>query len=70
MKLKIGHGYDIHRLIEGRILILGGIKIPFERGCFGYSDANCLCHAITDALLGALALPNIGQFYLNGKLLH
>ncbi|MDR0678401.1 MAG: 2-C-methyl-D-erythritol 2,4-cyclodiphosphate synthase [Holosporaceae bacterium] len=63
MKLRIGHGYDIHRLVEGRILILGGIKIPFERGLFGHSDADCLCHAITDALLGALALPDIGQFY-------
>ncbi|MDR1366375.1 MAG: 2-C-methyl-D-erythritol 2,4-cyclodiphosphate synthase [Puniceicoccales bacterium] len=63
MELRIGHGYDIHRLVEGRILILGGVKIPFERGLLGHSDADCLCHAITDALLGALALPNIGQLY-------
>ncbi|MDR0418534.1 MAG: 2-C-methyl-D-erythritol 2,4-cyclodiphosphate synthase [Puniceicoccales bacterium] len=63
MELRIGHGYDIHRLVEGRILILGGIKIPFERGLLGHSDADCLCHAIADAFLGALALPNIGQLY-------
>jgi 2-C-methyl-D-erythritol 2,4-cyclodiphosphate synthase len=63
MELRIGHGYDIHRSVEGRTLILGGIKIPFECGLLGHSDADCLCHAITDALLGALALPNIGQFY-------
>ncbi|MDR1590745.1 MAG: 2-C-methyl-D-erythritol 2,4-cyclodiphosphate synthase [Puniceicoccales bacterium] len=65
MELKIGHGYDIHRLIKGRALILGGIKIPFKYGLFGHSDADCLCHAITDALLGALALPDIGQSYPN-----
>ncbi|MDR1906801.1 MAG: 2-C-methyl-D-erythritol 2,4-cyclodiphosphate synthase [Puniceicoccales bacterium] len=63
MELRIGHGYDIHRLVGGRALILGGIEIPFERGLLGHSDADCLCHAITDGLLGALALPNIGQFY-------
>jgi 2-C-methyl-D-erythritol 2,4-cyclodiphosphate synthase len=65
MELKIGHGYDIHRLVGGRKLILGGIEIPFDRGLLGHSDADCLCHAITDAMLGALALPNIGQFYLD-----
>jgi 2-C-methyl-D-erythritol 2,4-cyclodiphosphate synthase len=63
MELRIGHGYDIHRLVMGRRLILGGIEIPFKYGLLGHSDADCLCHAITDALLGALALPNIGQFY-------
>ncbi|MDR2812630.1 MAG: 2-C-methyl-D-erythritol 2,4-cyclodiphosphate synthase [Puniceicoccales bacterium] len=63
MELKIGHGYDIHCLVMGRALILGGVQVPFERGLFGHSDADCLCHAITDALLGALALPDIGQFY-------
>jgi 2-C-methyl-D-erythritol 2,4-cyclodiphosphate synthase len=63
MELRIGHGYDIHRFARGRRLILGGIEIPFAYGLLGHSDADCLCHAITDALLGALALPNIGQFY-------
>ncbi|MDR0740732.1 MAG: 2-C-methyl-D-erythritol 2,4-cyclodiphosphate synthase [Puniceicoccales bacterium] len=63
MELRIGHGYDIHRFVKGRKLILGGIEIPFKCGLLGHSDADCLCHAITDALLGALALPNIGQFY-------
>jgi 2-C-methyl-D-erythritol 2,4-cyclodiphosphate synthase len=63
MELRIGNGYDIHRLVAGRPLILGGISIPFTHGLLGHSDADCLCHAITDALLGALALPNIGQFY-------
>jgi 2-C-methyl-D-erythritol 2,4-cyclodiphosphate synthase len=63
MELRIGHGYDIHRLVSGRVLILGGVKIPFKYGLLGHSDADCLCHAITDALLGAMALPNIGQFY-------
>jgi 2-C-methyl-D-erythritol 2,4-cyclodiphosphate synthase len=63
MELRIGHGYDIHRLVGGRPLILGGVVIPFDRGLLGHSDADCLCHAITDALLGALALPDIGQFY-------
>jgi 2-C-methyl-D-erythritol 2,4-cyclodiphosphate synthase len=63
MELRIGNGYDIHRLGPGRMLILGGIEIPFKKGLVGHSDADCLCHAIADALLGALALPDIGQFF-------
>ncbi|MDR0590738.1 MAG: 2-C-methyl-D-erythritol 2,4-cyclodiphosphate synthase [Puniceicoccales bacterium] len=63
MELRIGNGYDIHRLEPGRKLILGGVEIPFKKGLVGHSDADCLCHAITDALLGALALPDIGQFF-------
>jgi 2-C-methyl-D-erythritol 2,4-cyclodiphosphate synthase len=63
MELRIGNGYDIHRLGPGRKLVLGGVEIPFGRGLEGHSDADCLCHAITDALLGALALPDIGQFF-------
>jgi 2-C-methyl-D-erythritol 2,4-cyclodiphosphate synthase len=66
MELRIGNGYDIHRLVFGRKLILGGVEIPFERGLLGHSDGDCLCHAMADALLGALALPNIGQFFPNG----
>jgi 2-C-methyl-D-erythritol 2,4-cyclodiphosphate synthase len=63
MELRIGNGYDIHRLGPGRRLVLGGVEIPFGRGLVGHSDADCLCHAIADALLGALALPDIGQFF-------
>lgn len=63
MDLKIGHGYDIHRLVPGRKLLLGTVEIPYKLGLLGHSDADCVCHAITDALLGALALPNIGQLY-------
>ena len=63
MELRIGHGYDIHRLVPGRKLILGTVEIPHPLGLFGHSDADVVCHAITDALLGALALPNIGQLY-------
>ncbi|MBR5310325.1 MAG: 2-C-methyl-D-erythritol 2,4-cyclodiphosphate synthase [Oscillospiraceae bacterium] len=58
--IRIGHGYDVHRLVEGRRLILGGVQIPYEKGLLGHSDADVLSHAITDALLGALALPDIG----------
>jgi 2-C-methyl-D-erythritol 2,4-cyclodiphosphate synthase len=65
MELRIGNGYDIHRLVRGRLLVLGGIKIPFWKGLLGHSDADCLCHSMIDALLGALALPNIGQFFPN-----
>jgi 2-C-methyl-D-erythritol 2,4-cyclodiphosphate synthase len=60
---KIGIGYDIHPFAEGRPLILGGVTIPFHRGLSGHSDADVLCHAIIDALLGAMAWPNIGQRY-------
>lgn len=59
--IRIGHGYDVHRLIEGRRLILGGVEIPYEKGLLGHSDADVLAHAAADALLGALALPDIGR---------
>ena len=58
--MRIGHGYDVHRLTEGRKLILGGVEIPFARGLDGHSDADVLIHAVMDALLGAAALPDIG----------
>ena len=59
--LRIGHGYDVHRLTRGRRLILGGVEIPWERGLLGHSDADVLLHAVMDALLGAAALPDIGR---------
>jgi len=58
--MRIGHGYDIHRLTNGRNLVLGGVRIPFERGLIGHSDADVLLHAICDALLGAAGLGDIG----------
>ena len=61
--MRIGIGYDLHRLEEGRPLILGGVTIPHEKGLVGHSDADVLAHAITDALLGAAALGNIGQLF-------
>ncbi len=61
--LRIGHGYDVHRLTEGRLLILGGVTIPFEKGLLGHSDADVLAHAIADALLGAAALGDIGGLF-------
>ena len=61
--MRIGHGYDVHRLTPGRRLILGGVEIPFERGLLGHSDADVLLHAVTDAVLGAAALGNIGLFF-------
>ena len=61
--LRIGHGYDVHRLTEGRALILGGVPIPFPLGLDGHSDADVLLHAIMDALLGAAALGDIGQLF-------
>ena len=61
--MRIGHGYDVHRLVEGRDLILGGVKIPFEKGLDGHSDADVLVHAIMDALLGAAALGDIGKHF-------
>ena len=61
--MRIGHGYDVHRFAENRDLILGGVKIPFERGLLGHSDADVLAHAISDALLGAAALGDIGKFF-------
>jgi len=60
-KLRIGHGFDVHRLVAGRKLIIGGVTIPFERGLAGHSDADVLLHAICDALLGAAGLSDIGQ---------
>lgn len=61
--MRIGFGYDVHRLVEGRPLILGGIRIPFEKGLDGHSDADVLLHAIADALLGAAALGDIGVLF-------
>lgn len=60
---RIGHGYDVHRLVEGRRLILGGVEVPFERGLLGHSDADVLLHAVADALLGAAALGDIGHLF-------
>ena len=62
-KFRIGIGYDIHKLVEGRDLIIGGIKIPYEKGLLGHSDADVLIHAIIDALLGALAMDDIGTLF-------
>lgn len=58
--MRIGHGYDAHRLAEGRRLVIGGVEIPYERGLLGHSDADVLAHAVMDAILGALALGDIG----------
>jgi len=60
---RIGHGYDVHRLVEGRRLVLGGVEVPYERGLLGHSDADVLLHAIADALLGAAALGDIGHLF-------
>lgn len=59
--MRVGHGYDVHRLVENRKLILGGVEIPHALGLLGHSDADVLCHAISDALLGAAAMGDIGQ---------
>ena len=61
--MRIGQGYDVHRLVEGRRLILGGVEIPYEKGLLGHSDADVLVHAVMDALLGAAALGDIGQHF-------
>lgn len=61
--MRIGHGYDVHRLVEDRKLILGGVEIPFEKGLLGHSDADVLTHAVMDALLGAAALGDIGKHF-------
>ena len=61
--MRIGHGYDVHRLSAGRKLILGGVEVPFEKGLEGHSDADVLTHAVMDALLGALALGDIGKLF-------
>lgn len=61
--MRIGHGYDVHKLIQGRDLILGGVKIPYDKGLLGHSDADVLTHAVMDALLGAAALGDIGKHF-------
>ena len=61
--MRIGHGYDVHKLVEGRKLILGGIEVPYEKGLLGHSDADVLTHALMDALLGAAALGDIGKLF-------
>ena len=61
--MRIGHGYDVHRLVVGRKLILGGVEVPFEKGLDGHSDADVLVHAVMDALLGAAALGDIGKLF-------
>lgn len=61
--IRVGHGYDVHRLVEGRKLILGGVDIPFEKGLLGHSDADVLAHAVSDALLGAAAMGDIGALF-------
>lgn len=63
MNIRIGQGYDVHQLVAGRELILGGVRIPFDKGLLGHSDADALLHAITDALLGAAALGDIGKLF-------
>lgn len=61
--MRVGHGYDVHRLVEGRKLILGGVEIPYEKGLLGHSDADVLVHAIMDALFGAAAMGDIGRAF-------
>ncbi len=61
--MRIGHGYDVHRLTEGRKLILGGVEIPYDKGLLGHSDADVLAHAVADSLLGAAALGDIGTHF-------
>ena len=61
--LRIGHGYDVHRLVEGRALILGGVTVPYDKGLLGHSDADVLTHAVMDALLGAAGLGDIGSLF-------
>jgi 2-C-methyl-D-erythritol 2,4-cyclodiphosphate synthase len=65
MNFRIGHGYDIHRIVPGRPLVLAGVKFDTDYGLDGHSDADCVTHAICDALLGAAALPDIGHFFPN-----
>jgi 2-C-methyl-D-erythritol 2,4-cyclodiphosphate synthase len=65
MNFRIGHGYDIHRIVSGRPLVLGGVKFDTDFGLDGHSDADCVTHAICDALLGAAGLPDIGHFFPN-----
>ena len=61
--MRIGHGYDVHRLVEGRKLIIGGVEIPYDKGLLGHSDADVLAHAVADALLGAAGLGDIGVLF-------
>lgn len=61
--MRIGHGYDVHKLVEGRDLIIGGVKIPYEKGLLGHSDADVLLHAVSDSLLGATAMGDIGGMF-------
>ena len=61
--MRIGHGYDVHRLVEGRKLILGGVDVPYTKGLLGHSDADVLVHAVMDAMLGALCLGDIGHLF-------
>ena len=63
MNLRIGHGYDVHRIVEGRALILGGVNIPWSKGLLGHSDADVLAHAVMDAILGAAAMGDIGMLF-------
>ena len=63
----IGHGYDLHKKVKGRKLILGGVEIDSDFGLLGHSDADCLTHALSDAILGALALPDIGYYFPNNE---
>ena len=63
MSLRVGHGYDIHRLVEGRLLVLGGVQIPGSRGLVGHSDGDVVLHAICDAILGAMGVGDIGQHF-------
>ncbi len=65
MNFRIGHGYDIHRIVAGRPMVLGGVKFDTDYGLEGHSDADCVLHAICDALLGAAGLPDIGHFFPN-----
>ena len=61
--MRIGHGYDVHRLVEDRLLILGGVTVPYEKGLLGHSDADVLTHAVMDAMLGAVGLGDIGKHF-------
>jgi len=63
MEIRVGHGYDIHPLVEGEKLILGGVEIPFYKGLAGHSDGDALCHSIADAILGAATLGDIGHYF-------
>ncbi len=63
MNIRVGHGYDVHRLVPDRSLILGGVEVPFELGLLGHSDADVLLHAVSDALLGAVAMGDIGKHF-------